>query len=603
MSEKGLTAAIMDSFGRIERQVTIPRSEDGGYFATRTLSAWNGVSHLVVTGSAYAIIGAALDNNCDILEPAIPLGDMHGEWAPMALTAEGDGFLLLASKRANATEPRRDDIYGIRITSGGVAGEWFLVRSVASRVTGLGAVGDVVVWSDEFGLWMLTNGGPSRQLAQAAVGVRRLVIAGGRTWIAYGGEMVIAVDGAGNVTPQPQATDIASNGSSVLAVKGVEGRFLAPAATQPFIVAKSQTDQQRGNLAGDGQNLIAVWDEEIDGKRQIFAGRYDAGRNLRTASGIRISGDGDNSGPSVAFNGRDYLIAWGRKIDGRENEVAARRLSASGEVLDTEDLILGDTPVAYPSVASDGSNWLVLWSERLTVSGCNTFGYGVRLFAARVGPSGVLLDPGGVPIAPQLPTDAHDFDVAWTGTNYIAAWETRCVLGKFTATVGVDAAFISSDLSSIATLTLSKTAEGATHPRIVPGSDRSLIVWQKARDIQFEVVANASPPTPSRRRVVRTKAPRPRPSIGTLVAAGKGRNGELAIVTQMAVPWALTDQGIFETIVAADGTLSPPRLLFIVDPDDVFMGRMVQMGASRFLSDARFDPAAGAQRMWLRELD
>jgi hypothetical protein len=602
-SEKGLSAAITDSFGRIERQVTTPNEDE---HEADTLSAWDGASYLVVTGSTNAFVGMALDNNCEILEADIPLGERSGA---SALTAERDGFLFLAARRVPGVSPHRDDIYGIRITSGGAPGEPFLVRSVASAVSGLAVAfdgfRDIIVWSDEFGLWTTSldpktnTTGPSRQLVPNARRVSRVVIAGGRTWIAYS-QTVIAVDAAGNVTRQPFYPDIASNGSSVLGFNGVEGRFLAPAVTEPFVVAKSQTDQQHGNLAGDGQNLIAVWDEEIDGKRQIFSGRYDAQRTLRTASGIQVTRSGDNIAPAVAFNGRDYLVAWIRTKDGKR-ELAARRLSTDGALFDAEDLVLGDATGANPAVASDGSNWLVMWTARVPAMPCSGFSYATRLFAARVSPGGTILDPSGLSVAPQLPTSPYNIDVAWTGSNYVVAWEARCDGWHGLSVAGIEAAFISSDLSSVATATLALNS--AARPRVVPGPDRSLIAWQGAGGINVRIVPNAPPPIPSRRHAARTATAPPRTFLGDLVAAVRTRNGELAILHKMMVPWATAYLGMFETVVNADGTLSASRYLFIVEPNEIFMGRVAQLGTSRFLSAARFDPAAGAQRMWLRELD
>jgi hypothetical protein len=616
LSENGLTAAITDSFGRIERQATIPRAGMSNGAVHRTLSAWNGSIYLVVTGFDHAIIGTTLDNNGSVLDANIPIGDMHGYITPAALIADREGFLLVVAKAV--PDATRHDLYGIRIGNGGI-GQWFLIRSVASPVSGVGVAfdgtTDVIAWSDQFGLWMAaldpqTNTtGLSRQLIPAASGIGRAVISGGKTWItcrfADRSWHAVAIGADGKVEQAGPGTDLAANGSSVFVIDSssadVYGHFAASAAN-PFLVSKSQTDQQHGNVASDGHNVLAAWDEEIDHVRHILAGRLDPGGQPLDGQGLLISRAGDNTSPSAAFNGHDYLVAWHRNVDGK-HEIAARRVSAAGQLLDAEDLILGDTNVeGEPSVASDGSGWLVMWGATVPGSGCVGYGPAERVFAGRVSADGTVLDPGGIAVTPASAPAPYDIDVAWTGSNYVAAWEGRCGLAYYAAiSVTVETAFLSSDLSKISRGTPLALRGLEARPRVVPGPNQSLIAWNNGGVADFRVAGNA-PSIPPRKRTARVESAPASNGLGSFVTAGRTRDGEFAILSTMTIPWASLYQGLFETRIKSDGTLSS-RLVLIVESNETFAGRITQLGPSRFLPESRFEAAAGAERVLLRGLD
>ncbi len=76
--------------------------------------------------------------------------------------------------------------------------------------------------------------------------------------------------------------------------------------------------------------------------------------------------------------------------------------------------VAGDSQT-YSSVAFDGTNYMVVWQD-------NRSGIGSDIYAARVTPTGEILDPTGIPVS-VMPGDQGKPDIAFDGTQYIVVWE------------------------------------------------------------------------------------------------------------------------------------------------------------------------------------
>lgn len=128
----------------------------------------------------------------------------------------------------------------------------------------------------------------------------------------------------------------------------------------------------------------------------------------------------DQENPAVASAGVNFLVVWmdrRNKISSwTDYDIYAARISAAGEVLDP-----GGIPVctatnwqSYPSVAFDGVNYLVVWSDNRNHT--PTRG-ALDVYGARVSPAGEVQDPNGFQIthgeAIYQPT------LAFNGTEYL----------------------------------------------------------------------------------------------------------------------------------------------------------------------------------------
>ena len=612
ISDSGLNAAIMDSYGRIEQRTTI--AQPG---VTATVTAWNGAVHLVLAQSDGPFTASLFDDNGDVIQSAIPVGDTHGDAnARLALTVDGAGFLVLSTKEDAVGH---DELYARRISSSGVSSDWFLVRSMVTHVLGLAATSDgtrdIIVWGDGFGVWttsidIASNAtAPSRQLTSDSARATDVLIASGRTWIAYqnfpsgGGAYIINVDAQGAVSaPAPLSgpSTLATNGTTILCASvaqgpmdlDVEGAFLtATDVGAPFVISMSETAQNHGTLSSDGKTTIAVWDEAIGASHQIFAARFDA--SSLDPTGIQISSSGDNIDPDVAYNGMASLIVWTRG-----GEVLGRRLASDGTLLDTNDIRIGDgTAFGAPRVVWDGSGWFVVWVRAVQESPCAAFGTATRVYAAHVSPGGVVLEAGGVQLDPAPLMDQLDVDLDRNGSEYVVAWMNQCAQWHGPTSTAIEMAAVSRDLSSVRS---GIVATSGSNPRIAAGADRSLVAWTTIGQTEFRLVDNSLPEATRRRRAFVGQPGSFRSIPGSLIAVDAQD-----IFTQMTIPNAAPYQGLYDTTLAPDETSATPRMLFVLEPNETLMGRLILQNGWRWMTESMlnsvFDPAAGAPRLWIRE--
>jgi len=182
-------------------------------------------------------------------------------------------------------------------------------------------------------------------------------------------------------------------------------------ATSPFKHAPA--------VAFDGTNYLVAWEYTQAGWSNIYGARVTPSGTLLDPDGIPIStAPYHQSRPALAFDGKNYLVAWADNRSSTEYEIYGARVGQSGAVLDPEGLPI--SPHAHsecaPALAFDGTNYLVTWQQRS--------GGDWNVYAARVSPEGTVLDPEGIPIS-TAPGDQWSPAVAFDGTNFLVVWEDR----------------------------------------------------------------------------------------------------------------------------------------------------------------------------------
>ena len=169
-------------------------------------------------------------------------------------------------------------------------------------------------------------------------------------------------------------------------------------------------------VAFDGTNYLVVWSDAYSGTTSIYGTRVDPSGTVLDTSGIFISVfDSWVWGPCVASNGADYLIVWSHRDSWSEDDIFGARVNQSGAVLDPSGIAISTAAnmQEHPSVAFDGNNYFVVWQDRRSDL--------IDIYGARVDQLGTVLDPAGVFISPDANRDGPP-RVAFDGTNYLVVW-------------------------------------------------------------------------------------------------------------------------------------------------------------------------------------
>jgi hypothetical protein len=178
--------------------------------------------------------------------------------------------------------------------------------------------------------------------------------------------------------------------------------------------------------------------------------------------------------PSVAFDGTNYLVVWEDYRNGIFNsDIFGARISRAGIVLDPNGIPIatGTYPEYCPAVAFDGTNYLVVWYDYRVPGDANIYG-------KRVNQAGVVLD--SVAIAISTAQNAQYFPrIAFDSTNYLVVWvQERSYYERDIYGARVNQAGIVLDTTSIA---ISTARNWRQNPSVVFDGSNYLVVWQGRR--------------------------------------------------------------------------------------------------------------------------
>jgi len=125
--------------------------------------------------------------------------------------------------------------------------------------------------------------------------------------------------------------------------------------------------------------------------------------------------------PFVVFGKTVYLAVWmnGSDQPGKvSSDIYCARIDpATGQSLDPTGIRIcgADYKQCYPTVAFDGTNFVVVWEDFRS-----NFDY--DLYGARVTEGGEVLDPDGFPISAQRGVNEARPAIAFSGGNYFVTW-------------------------------------------------------------------------------------------------------------------------------------------------------------------------------------
>lgn len=173
----------------------------------------------------------------------------------------------------------------------------------------------------------------------------------------------------------------------------------------------SATDAARPDAAYDGTNFLVVWSDENVYGDDIYGARVTQEGSLLDTTSIPVcTTSGVQVAPAIAFDGTNYFVVWnGWNLYGA-------RVNPDGSVIDTSAIPIS---TAYETQANAGiafgdTNYLVVWEDYRNDD------YG-DIRGARVTPGGIVLDPNSFVISDGPGAQIHP-SIAFDGTNFLVVW-------------------------------------------------------------------------------------------------------------------------------------------------------------------------------------
>ncbi len=247
------------------------------------------------------------------------------------------------------------------------------------------------------------------------------------------------------------------------------------------VVASLSVNEQAGAVASNGSGFLVVWSENRSGRgADIFASRVSGSGVVEDPVGLLVSAAaGSQAGASVASNGTDYLVTWS---DGRAGgtDIYAARVTGGGVVLDPMGLPVttGKVQLSPSSVASDGANYLVVWSQGA---------WGASdIYASRVSASGVIEDVDGIAVS-TASDDQYSPSVASNGSGYLVAWQDSRggLSGIYAARVSLQG--VVADASGVLVAQDNGPRED---PSVASNGESYLVAWEDRRNNNWDVFAS-----------------------------------------------------------------------------------------------------------------
>jgi hypothetical protein len=209
---------------------------------------------------------------------------------------------------------------------------------------------------------------------------------------------------------------------------GIRVRPLDPSGqpTGPIVDVSGAASGKQPSLAWNGESFLVSWFVDLFGiGRVVRATRLDTHGNALDVEPIEIASDtGSITGPAVAAGGSAFFVVWDDdRNNGSEvtNDLYGARVSSSGSALDPDGIPVAVAPgvQASPVMTFDGKNFFVAWEDYrnrdCTFPDCNPD----QVLAARVQPTGHVVDPAGLDVAPTTTLET-DPGLAQAGSQQVA---------------------------------------------------------------------------------------------------------------------------------------------------------------------------------------
>lgn len=241
-----------------------------------------------------------------------------------------------------------------------------------------------------------------------------------------------------------------------------------------FIIDANSGVQTYPAVVFNGTDYITVWSDCQLGRYYINTTRITPAGNIPGPYyWIGAAGAQDEDCPDIAYNGVHCLSVWSEEYAG----VKGRFISNSGAPEDSVITIAPFTITSYtaPALASDGSDFLVVWYERTGAGDWDILGQ--------------LVSSQGTLIGTQITIAAgvnsqYDADIVFDGVNYFVVYRetNNYIYGR-----RVD---VNGNLVGLSIPVSEQSGIYRYQPTLVNSPDNYLIVWSEWRGAYFDVYGN-----------------------------------------------------------------------------------------------------------------
>ncbi|MFZ5468932.1 MAG: putative Ig domain-containing protein [Myxococcota bacterium] len=326
----------------------------------------------------------------------------------VAVASDGAGYLLVWEDDRNGTQ----DIMGARVDSEGN----LLDATGFSINTGVGAQYDPsVVFGGGSYLVAYVNQGVTLDIVAQRVDpagtlkdTSPFVIAGGATdqsepAVAFGGNQFLVVWREGSV-------------GDIYGARVTPDGTVTDTAALPIAVVTG-SEQSQPAVAASPEGFQVVWyDERRASSGDVFGARVLPDGTLPDGMGVIVAAyAGTHQYPSLACDGARCLVAW--EDSGTSADVYAVHLAQGSPVGQRFGISVAGGPQRAPKVAHDGNQFLVVWEDLRS-------GVTPDVFAARVLPSGVVLDPSGFAVSAEPAVELFPVVASSAPNRHLAAYLT-----------------------------------------------------------------------------------------------------------------------------------------------------------------------------------
>ncbi len=499
-----------------------------------------------------------LDDGEFLVDTCITLVPMPGDQRSEAVAFDGTNYLALWTDQRLGT----DDVFGARVSQDGRILD---VDGIPIAVGGGGQSTAAVAFDGSNYLVVYEDYQGSSQIHGIRVSLSGTVLDSTGFVICPGPRVSFPSVACGTANLLVVWQDYRNDTADIFAARVTrEGTVLDP---DGLALTRRSGDAWTPEVAFDGTNYLVVWYDDRHGYDDVLATRVTSAGAVLDPNGILVCNAANHQrSPFVAYGGGCYLVAWEDRR-GASSDIYAARVSPAGTVLDPNGLVLCSVERTqwYPSVAHDGTNFLVGWGD---------WRGDASVFASRVTSTGTVLDPNGRRIS--HPTEYADRPkLAFGNAHYLAAW----TCGSWNR--DIRAARVSTSCTPLdsAGFLVSASVNSQRNPAAAQSGTDFLVVWEDVRTGPGRSIYGA--------RVNQTGTVLDSQAFEVSTAAGVVNRPAAAFDgTNTLVVWEDSRNGpvdIYGARVSAGGEVLDPRGIAIRSGTDIYMAPSVAFDGANYL--------------------